>query len=90
MSRSSVSPVLRQETLAEGSAKASATSSGARVEGEDWMPYLPAPADLDEAERTRQIRAMIDRGMDDVRAGRGYDWDTIKQELREVLPSRRT
>jgi hypothetical protein len=44
---------------------------------------------MDETERKRQIRAILDRGMAEVRAGVGYNLDAVRRETDKVIASRR-
>jgi hypothetical protein len=51
----------------------------------------PAPAPdggADEAERRRQIQAILDQGDRDIAADKGRDWDEVKRRMRERVAAR--
>lgn len=55
----------------------------------EWLAYSPPVPVLDETERKRQIRALLDRGMREVRTGVGYDLDAVRRETDKLIASRR-
>jgi hypothetical protein len=54
----------------------------------------PAPATSaqagtpEEAERRRQILAILEQGDRDIAAGNGRDWDDVKQRMRDRIAAR--
>ena len=91
MPRSSVSPVVRPTKPADSATSSSTTPTPAPLDEPrgEWLAYGPPALVLDEAERKRQIRAILDRGMAEVRAGVGYDLDAVRRETDKLIASRR-
>lgn len=48
----------------------------------------PTDGDTDEAERRRQILAILEQGDRDIAAGNGSDWSEVKQRIRARLAAR--
>lgn len=59
-------------------------------QGDDWTAYLPAAPVLDEAERKRQLRQLLDRGLEEARAGVGVDLAHLRRVTDQRLAARRT
>lgn len=53
------------------------------------VPADPAPdAAAEEAERRRQILAILEQGDRDIAAGNGREWDEVKQRMRDRIAAR--
>lgn len=91
MAHSSASPVLRPGLSSEPTTASSVTPKPVLLDESpgEWLAYGPAAPVLDDAERRRQIRAVLDQGMAEVRAGVGVDLDTVRQRTDTLLASRR-
>lgn len=94
MPRSALSPVPLHALPADGAAPsgttpAPAASSARDEQGDDWTAYVPVAPALDEAERKRQIRQLLDRGLEEARAGVGFDLAHLRQVTDQRLAARR-
>lgn len=96
MPRSALSPVpLETPPAADGAAQSGTTPSpaapGLHTEpGDDWTAYLRAAPVLDEAERKRQLRHLLDRGLEEARAGGGFDLAHLRRITDQRLAARQT
>jgi len=72
-------PVLAQ-AASGGTGSASARSTPQEVDPTDDQMWAPPPLPSDPATRA-EIRGMLEQGLQDARAGRGENWETVHARL---------